>query len=278
MFYRIFILLLLFPTLAHSSDLRILSMNTCMLPKPIKETLQEIRQDVIPAQLENTNYDLLIFEEAFTAGFHHKLISKLKKNYPFNYYLGKKLPFDSVFGSGVFVMSRYPIKILKTIHYKKCAGVDCYASKGAVVFEVRLPSGKVVQVAGTHLNSHGDDVKLEQFNELKKMFKNVKQPGVPQILVGDLNSPFGDSEFSQALEILGMSYTNLITVPQVTSGRVNDCYKTPRRGKWLDHVLIDKEDASVRSTLEVVNLEFNYDGKVCPSSDHQAVEANLYFN
>ena len=273
------ILTFLIPAIALSADVKVLSWNVYMLPSPIKKSLQGLRNQEIPAQLVHTDYDIMFFQEAFTGGFRKTMIKKLSYQYPYNFYMKKSNLFQ-VFGSGVFVMSRYPFKIVDQLRYNSCATEDCFASKGTYVVELTMPSGKQVQFFPTHLQSQENKVAIRkaQLHQIRNFMDKNSKRGVPQVLLGDLNIAGGDSEFDEGQEILDMKATDLIGDLKTTSARVNDCYKTPKNSKWLDHAWIDRKDYSAKSTLKVVPFDFKHDGKNCPLSDHHAVEAHLVFN
>lgn len=271
---------ILFPVIALSSDVKLLSWNVYMLPKPIKSSFQKERDKAIPEILKGSDYDIMFFQEAFTGGFRKQMIKELSAEYPHHYYLKRAGNLFTVFGSGVFVMSRYPFKILDQIRYKKCSGADCYATKGTFIAEVTFPSGKTVQFAPTHLNSQRENgvIRATQLLEIKELFKRHAKPGVAQVLLGDLNIDGGAPEFFEALETLQMSPTALTGPIKTTSARVNDCFKTPKTAHWLDHVWVSREHFGLQSTLQVVPTESEIKGKLCPLSDHHAVEAHLSFN
>lgn len=275
----VLLLTLIVPAIALSADVKILSWNVYMLPMPIKNSLQAQRNQAIPELLENSDYDIMFFQEAFTGSFRKSMIKQLGAEYPHNYYF-KRSNLFSVFGSGVFVMSRYPFKILDKIRYKDCSGADCYATKGTLLVEVSFPSGKTVQFAPTHLNSQRDKatIRAGQIAQIRTLFQKYKKRGVPQVILGDLNIVGHGPEFFGALKTLDKTPIPLSGPIQTTSGRVNDCYKTTMHSNWLDHVWVSREEYNVTSTLEVIPTEFEFKGKNCPLSDHHAIEAHLSFN
>ena len=273
-----FLLLFSIAEQAHATDLKLLSWNIFMLPKPIKNSLQKVRAKVIAQQLSGSDYDLMFFQEAFTDMIRNELVAKLGDEYPYRYYLKRDGKLKHVFGSGLFIMSRHPFKVLDRVYFKKCGAFDCYAAKGSVLIEAMLPSGKVVQFAPTHLQAKEalGSVRLSQLQQMKTMLLRHARNGVPQIIMGDLNIDVVEPEFESGLNIMDMSPTPLVGPIQHTNGRINDCYKSPGKNKeWIDHFWVSNQTALTQSEMEVRDFEFPYKGRTCPSSDHHAVEARI---
>lgn len=277
--FALLILSFLVPVITLGADVKVLSWNVYMLPHPIKKSFQGIRNKAIPEFLKDSDYDIMFFQEAFTGGFRKSMIQTLSNKYPHHYYQKRNEVF-SVFGSGVFVMSKYPFSIIDKINYKACSGFDCYAEKGTFIVEVQLPSGKMIHFAPTHLNAQRDNAQVRalQIAQIKELFEKTAKPGVPQVLLGDLNIVGGNEEFHQSLEKLSMIAAPIIGEHQTTSARTNDCYKTPDKPQWLDHLWVSANSFSLTTKIEVVPTDFQINGKTCPLSDHHAIASHLAFN
>lgn len=265
---------------AKANELKVLSWNVFMLPKPIKYSWQKYRTNLIQEELKKVDHEVLFFQEAFTGGFHKALRKSLGDTFPHSYYL-KKRSFYYPMGSGVLVMSKYPFKVVDKIYYKRssCSGADCFASKGVVLVEINLPSGKVVQFANTHLQSGESDghKRMIQVEQIRAMLKKHERAGVPQFLVGDLNIDSVEPEFHQALDVLQMDYAELQGPILYTNHLKNDCYKTAGDGihhEWIDHIWSSGANAK-KAQMQVKVMDFDYHGVKCPLSDHHAVEATI---
>lgn len=101
-------------------------------------------------------------------------------------------------GSGLILLSDYPIQTVRRLTYstQACAGYDCLAAKGAMLARLRLPDGRAVDIATTHLNSrHASGVADERSNrawlvqteELRAFIAAHRDPAVPLVLGGDFN-------------------------------------------------------------------------------------------
>lgn len=280
----LFAFLILLPALSPASqpvtpaDLKILQWNLYMLPSPFKKSLQSLRAKVIADQLANSETDVMFFQEAFFGISRKAIISELGSRYPYNFYLGADGKLTHIFGSGVFIMSRYPFQVLDKTYFKKCGGFDCFAAKGSVLIETTLPNGRKFQFASTHLQS-GDkrgNVRMLQLAQIRAMMDRHKTAGVPQMLIGDLNIIPTEPEFKNGLAAMRMRAAPLTGPIQYTSGRHNDCYKVPgHTTDWIDHAWMNLDAGVKTAAMRARDFGFSYKNKRCPSSDHYAVETRL---
>lgn len=263
----------------QARELKVLSYNVFMLPAPIKRSLQSLRTVEIAKRLKSSDYDVIILQEAFTKSFRRVIKQELQASYPYRHYLGNNPRFPRVFGSGVYLLSKYPFKLLKEIYFKNCATADCGAAKGSFVAELSLGEGKLVQFAGTHLQAESKyaGTRMKQLKQINEMFKSVKKKDVAQFLIGDLNIQHDEPEFQAGQDLLQMDHIRLDGDIDFTGGVVNDCYKTGGDGVvtyWIDHMWANEVDARMLS-MQVKPMPFSYQGKTCELSDHHAVEAKI---
>jgi endonuclease/exonuclease/phosphatase family metal-dependent hydrolase len=268
----------LFP-LSYADELRVMSWNIYMLPSPIKESLQKTRIRIIPGKLKEQDFDLLFMQEAFMKSLRTSVKRTLKETHPHTYYLhSPSFPYP-VFGSGLFVVSRFPVKIIDHIYYHSCTSADCFAAKGSALVEITLPGGEKVQVANTHLQAveSAGAIRMKQLGQIHSMLVRNSRPDVPQFLIGDLNIDFHDPEFMMGLNLLGMDYTRLRGPILWTSGRENPCFKTGHKTSWVDHMWFSNYHQISASSMRVHDFSFESEGRVCPLSDHHAIEASFVF-
>lgn len=263
---------------AQAADLKILSWNTFMLPKPIKFSNQKVRTRVIAKELKGRGYDFIFMQEAFIGSFRKHVSKELRAEYPYQYYLKNNKFIYPFFGSGVFVLAKYPFKVLDRVYYDECGAADCFAAKGSVLIEAILPSGRTVQFASTHLQAKENlaHIRVTQLKQVQAMLARNKKEGVPQFLIGDLNIDVKENEFHAGLELLGMDATEL-TGP-VTHTNVIDCYKKPEHEKeWIDHMWVDKDAGIKDSHIRVWEVPYTHKGKTCMAADHHAIEGEFTF-
>lgn len=274
-----FFLFFLMISSAEAQVLKVLSWNTFMLPWPIKESQQEVRTRVISSALQGQDYDFVFMQEAFMGSFRESVGKTLKKAYPHQYYLDRSGIFYPFFGSGLFILGRRPFTVLDKVYFEMCGDYDCWASKGAVLIESQLSSGRSVQVAVTHLQAKEDfsPVRRAQLLQVKALLGKFKRTGVPQLFIGDLNIDGKGKEFREGLDLLGMNAA-MLTGP-LTHTNVIDCYKKPDHPRmWIDHMWVDRETRIKDPAISVRVVEFKHAGKTCMASDHHAVEGRFTFS
>lgn len=254
-------------------------MNVYMLPKPIKWTYQHERSAAIAEQLIKLNYDVIFFQEAFQENFRTITVEKMKDLYPHFYYLDKPSLFSSFFGSGVFVLSRKPMKVLDSIYFNDCASFDCFASKGVVLVQIELSSSNFVQLAVTHLQAGqgSADIRNKQLTQISQLLSKHKKDNTLQFIAGDINIDFSEPDFEKALSLTKMTSAPLTGDIKTTNARSNDCYDTPTRKLWIDHIWVSDASKIQNWEIKVNDLNFKLNQKTCPLSDHHAIEANLMF-
>lgn len=271
-----FLLLFLLPLTSKAETLRIMSWNVFMLPKPIKESLQSTRKKLIPQELKKSQHDIFFLQEAFMGSFRSEAARVLKKTHPYQIHLNKWRGFP-FFSSGLQVISRYPIKSVDWTYYRSCADADCFSTKGIILIEVSLPSGKKVHVANTHLQAsrkHGE-IRRQQMDDVRRLMDRYDDPKIPQLLVGDFNISDTDPEFPWAIELLGFKPLPQVGPIRYTSGLENPCYKAGKNKNWVDHVWYRNLRTNRSTNLMVKVFEFQRGKDICPLSDHHAVETTL---
>lgn len=271
--------LFVIPEAFAGHQLKVLSWNVYMLPKPIKSSLQGTRKKLIADQLKNTSHDLIFMQEAFIKSFRDEVRASLKKTHPHSYYLKKPKFFISIFGSGLFVLSRYPVKLVDWVYFRNCAKADCLATKGAALMEITLPRGQKVHVVNTHLQaieSRGA-IRLKQLEQIHSMIVRHGRPDIPQFLIGDLNIDDDEPEFKMGLYLMGMDYSELTGPILYTGGISNPCFKSSSSKEWIDHMWFSNYQGIMATQMRVKPYMFGHRGKSCPLSDHHAIEATFSF-
>lgn len=99
-------------------------------------------------------------------------------------------------GSGLYILSEFPIESAETIDYTSCAGWDCFANKGALRARVRVPGlPGALEIYNTHMNAddtgggadHTLKARLEQIAQLSDFIRRTLPAGSAAILPGDFN-------------------------------------------------------------------------------------------
>jgi endonuclease/exonuclease/phosphatase family metal-dependent hydrolase len=262
---------------AFAEDLKLLSWNVFMLPSPIKHSLQSTRTREIARVLSEGGHDVIILEEAWTRAFREAVNEKVKAHYPYQHYQRDPILFPRIFGSGVYILSKYPFKVLDHVHFHSCATADCGAAKGSYVVELEMPGGKKVQLAGTHLQAEDKygHIRMKQLKQIQGMLDKVEKQDVPQFLIGDLNIDVSHKEFTEGQKLLEMDHLQLEGDIHYSGAITNECYHTDGDGvnhNWIDHIWVRGMEARNLS-MHVRPMTFDYQGKTCWLSDHHAMES-----
>lgn len=175
-------------TVEGIGTLNVLSWNIFMRPAGLFFDGQMERAKHIGALLKDSDYDVLVFQEAFGKKSMRLLHEALDGAFPYEV---KPLNNKKIFNNGLWVLSRVPIENVIPIFFDVCAGVDCGAAKGAVFFQVKK-EGIVYQLINTHLQSmegaKQEAVRNRQFAQMKDLLEEQTCTGVVQLVAGDMNT------------------------------------------------------------------------------------------
>ncbi len=265
------------PQTPNTSSLKILSWNIYMLPtKTFMFTGQTKRATVIVDSLKNSDYDVIIFQEAFHKKALQILSTGLQESFPYQIGPANKGGWLKT-SSGLWVVSKYPMKKLDAIQFKACKGVDCMSKKGALLVEVEKNKQRF-QIMNTHLQAAGqkDNNRIKQFNQLfDDLLAHHSEDGVPQILCGDYNIPHTTPTYKKLLKKLKAKNGPL-------EGRWKKTSSTPEFGgqkKYIDFILYrknNKETRQIKRQIKRVTGHWIWKKKKRKDlSDHFAVEAIL---
>lgn len=269
-----------------SAELRLLSWNIFMIPKPINFSLQQKRAIEIGKILGNSDYHVVVLQEAFSATARRKIFNRAKTKLPYQYYLKSKKGGSrfAVMASGTWILSRYPMKKLGHHLFSKCTTSDCLADKAVVVHELKLPNSRRFQIANTHLQAWNTTkavtTREQQLKEVKQVLNKYRKSDVPQILAGDLNVDyFNQDEFHRMLNILNTTLPPLTGPLSISNGYAVDCYNiaaADEGGERLDYIFLlpNQTNSYVKST-QIRSFKGMIKKRQCDLSDHYAVESKI---
>jgi endonuclease/exonuclease/phosphatase family metal-dependent hydrolase len=277
-----FILFVLLSQFSFAQELKVLTWNVHMIPRPVSFSKQEERTQYITNALQRAEYDIIFLQEAFSKSFRKDLSRGLKHLYPYQRHLNKSNNFFHFVSSGLMVMSKIPFKVLQRHYFKDCIFADCFSSKGILLVEFHHQK-KLFQAALTHMQAWPDQIAIEvrkkQLAEIRSLLNMFHKSGTPQILIGDLNiNGLESTEYPQALLSLSMTSTPLEGLIKNTNSFNIDCFKSideKMKPLWLDHIWL-RESGTQTKILSKKVREFSArfeSGKSCSLTDHNAVEA-----
>lgn len=265
-------------SIAQLDSLKVLSWNIYMLPLSVKSVGQGKRVEYIAEQLNSSEYDVIVFQEAFERDARYRLSKLMRKQYPYQEGPANAKPSWFRMNSGVWIVSKHPMKFLDELDYAKASGVDKVARKGALLVEVEK-NGKKYQVAGTHLQAGAskkkDDIRHSQFIELQQLLQQYEVYGIPQLVCGDFNTPKNDRKnYHLMLETLKVQDGPLESSLQYTyDAKGNDLAIGGNYCEQLDYIFIKDNSNKVQySKRKVIAHTAKWHEKRKNLSDHYAVE------
>lgn len=279
---KLFIVLLMLPFLSFAEELKVLTWNTFLIPAPWNFTKQNARAKIMYQTLPELTHDVMFFQEAFHDKHRKKIMQHLEATHPYAAAPVKGKKIFQIQDSGLFIVSKYPMTVLDQIIFDHCTNSDCMSSKSALLVEITMPSGKKIQFVNTHLQAWSAPkamaIRKVQLEQIKTMINKYQTPSVPQILAGDLNIDGKLAiEYNEALRLMEMTSTPLDGDITGTNGfSTQGCFKKPGEDneEWLDHFWLKSNGTATNiENKKVLLLTGKLSGKVCPLSDHHAVEA-----
>jgi endonuclease/exonuclease/phosphatase family metal-dependent hydrolase len=269
------------PLPAKQRELKILTWNIYMLPFCSELHQNCKRAASISQKIAGFNNDIIVFEEAFDYQARKILRSQLKQDYPFMYGPANDSKFSFKTNSGIWILSKIPLRQLEQIEFKNRFGIDAFARKGAVLFEGQW-QGQPFQLLGTHLQANSpDSIRSSQCREIAdKLLKKYAKPEIPQIVCGDFNIEFEDQ----------VNYKNMLTLLEAENGTlqgdVQSSYdeidnklaqKDHGRKSLIDYILVRNAKTIRNIVRQVFVLKDQTKDNFSDLSDHYGIEAFIHF-
>jgi endonuclease/exonuclease/phosphatase family metal-dependent hydrolase len=263
------------------TGLKILTWNIYMLPHCSYFHDNCKRARFIAGKLEASEYDIVLFEEAFDRRPRNILKKYLRSNYPY-IYGPANFSFLSVrANSGLWILSKIPLKQLEEIEFKNRYGIDAMSRKGAVLFQGSW-NGQEFQLACTHLQADSPDlVRRKQCEEVAGLLKKYSMEFIPQITCGDFNIEFDDQEnYKLMLSSLDSENGSLSGELQSSYDEIDNelARKINGKSRLIDYILVRKAHLFKSITRKVRVFNEIQKSKTFSLSDHYGIEAIIDFN
>ncbi len=240
-------------------NLKILSWNIYMLPAIVVRPGKRDRAHAIVDQLQKSDFDIIVFEEAFLPAARKIIKEGLREKYSYFYGpINNDGPSLKANG-GVWVLSNIKLDVLNSIQFKNCKGFDCYSRKGAILLQGNL-NGKEFQVLGTHLQADdATEIREHQMDQIyKELLVKYKQDSVPQIICGDFNTEDRMKEhYCSMLECLDAKNGEIDGIEKSTYDGVNNEIAQSYGAKkkfTLDYILLRANGARVKHITRFVSV------------------------
>lgn len=265
-----------------AEKIKVLSWNIYMLPGLVGYG-KGPRAEAIGQLLAASDYDVIVFQEAFQQKARNTISRLLQRAYPFQVGPANRKLFSLKTNSGIWIFSRYPIQQTHSIIFKTRHGIDAMSRKGALLAELKVHNNPV-QIIGTHLQNAGGTWRrqsqcVELYHRLLRKFQRL---GVPQIVCGDFNiNRHGSPEdYRLMLQTLNASDGDSTERKLYSYDRLNNDLnvESGTQQDLIDYILIRSNQAQV-SCGERKTRTFQQRWHVHHQdlSDHYSVETEIYF-
>lgn len=264
-----------------SVELKILSWNIYMLPYISLFNKNSFRAQCIADELNASEYQVIVFQEAFSSKCRSILARKLKSSFPYQYGPANKnkCPFRT--NSGLWIVSKLPLTELDEIQFSVCKGFDAVARKGAALFEGTF-NGLKFQLLATHLQAdHSPGLRKKQCAEIKELLLNpYYHKDIPQFICGDFNIDMEDTfHYQLMLETLDAKNGALSGNIQYTYDELGNrlAYNAKGKRRIIDYVLVRNERSITKMDRKVNTFFTTMGGSESHLSDHYALEVRVNF-
>jgi endonuclease/exonuclease/phosphatase family metal-dependent hydrolase len=267
---------------SYATHLQILTWNIGILPSLSLFKERDDRAQAIANALRCTDYDIIVFQEAFTIYARNVIGQSLHDQYPYAYGPVNKSMLSLKVNSGIWILSKIPLKIRKEIEFTGSAGMDGFARKGAVLLD-GLFYGAPFQLIATHLqdDAYPQVIREQQLTEIhEKLIKPYSQVDTPQIICGDFNTDEKMVEnYKGMLSILdaedgSIDGTIKITFDDISNDEFKSLHPDPRR---IDYVLTRNSQLISWIKEKVAVLKSRWGENKEYLSDHHGLEAVIEF-
>ena len=257
---------------AIEDDLTILSWNIKMFSAPYGWLHNRIEraENIIQSLKNSTNYDVILFQEAFSSKIRKQIYRGLKLLYPYQIEPEDHFNFFKT-NSGLWAISKMPIELIDQISFSKLKEWDWMSSKGAKLYSV-IKNDIEILLINTHLQSdyktNYSSIRRSQYDEINLgLILPYVKINKPLILCGDLN-------ISNVVSLDKMlKHLNLKNGP--LSGKLQfSTFSQPN--ELVDYILVKTDKfrfKSIQRRIQDFSMDFlEYSTNM---SDHYPIEANF---
>lgn len=264
----------LFSNGQSSNTLKICTYNVYCFPSIIKNEKNIDRINHIADTLLQSDYDLICFQEVFSASAKAVLLKKLSKVFPYSATTIHSFSLIKI-NSGLMIFSKHPIVKQEQVIYRAKSKIDAMARKGALKIIIKKDE-KLFSIINTHLQNAGDiQLKFTQLKELEQVISKV----ITNILVGDFNIDYYSTEYQKLEDDFKLTNSNskknkLYSYYAEKNSLIKDKKEKP---KLIDYVFFKDVAKIIDSTLQNIKVFKAKNNKEKDLSDHYAIETTFYY-
>ncbi|XP_053975647.1 putative neutral sphingomyelinase isoform X1 [Hylaeus volcanicus] len=277
--------------MTNEVSLNILDLNCWGIPYVSQN--RKARMEAIGEKFAVENYDIICLQEVWSVRDFKMLKAKTQEQLAYSHYFH-----SGVFGSGICILSRYPIQDVMfhkwpmNGYVHKIHHGDWFGGKGIGLCRLKVHDMNInIYIAHLHAeySRYNDEYaahRVLQAFDTAQFIRMTCGDADSAILAGDLNTEPGDLAYRLICGVAGL--TDACSNNLSNSG-TNECAnnsytgsKLARKlpeGKRIDHILYL---GSKNYKIEVINFEHPFPKRVPHKnfsySDHEAIMASLKFN
>lgn len=263
--------------------LKILSWNIYMLPAVTMPLGVGARSKHIAEYLKNSDYDIVVFQEAFNPKARRIIRKALDEQFPYEIGPANKWVKSSYrTNSGLWILSKIPLINIGEIEFKRSSGFDRFSRKGALMVE-GIKDGVTFQIVNTHLNAGSEqDIRDSQYQEMAcQLIEPNRTSGVLQILCGDFNTNKSDKEnYPKMVELLNVpDYDVLGTCVYSCDGINNDLTDYDyEQQNIIDYIFVNLNGQIVKKIeRKIQEVTKKWSSRHKDLSDHYPITALIEF-
>jgi len=263
-------------------DIKVLSWNIYLLPGIVAMKGKQERAEAIGDVLKTSDYDVIVFQEAFHRKSRKRIEKALHEKFPYQAGPANQRLISLKTNSGIWIFSKHPILATRSIIFKNRSGIDAFSRKGALLAEIEIHHQRV-QVIGTHLQNSGPVwIRQSQCAEFyHRVLKPEFKPNVLQIICGDFNiNQKNEEEYLLMLQTLNARDGELAGELKYSYDRArNDLHvETGNDAELIDYILVRDPVDSKIINRKILAFHKRWSKTHCDLSDHFALEAHVQLN
>ncbi|MBI3551856.1 MAG: endonuclease/exonuclease/phosphatase family protein [Elusimicrobia bacterium] len=234
---------------------------------------REIARRLREARASGSGPQIVAIQEAW-----HGLSARTATESGYPYVVkGGGAKFPKLGGSGIYILSEFPVVASETIAYKECTGWDCVATKGALHVRVVVPElSQTLDVYTTHMNADEPPAKpadsrkarMAQIKDFAAFVRRTRDPAVPAVMAADFNFTYPGEDSALFERLVGASNS------EKSCAASGDCAGDDPRAVLKDSVdhqfYIPGRQGSLKPTRVAQTFREPHNGK--PLSDHWGLE------
>ena len=265
-----------------NDTIKIVSWNIQMIPKiyapftKLARKKQKVRTPKIIQYLNSTNFDIIVLQEVFDKSISNKFKNDLKIKYPYCL-MPQKEDFKFKLSSGVMILSKYSLELIKHVIFDVSKKSDKGAQKGCSLVEIKINNKKLL-LGGTHLDSKSPESRSLQY---KLIAENIINPflndSVPLLLAGDFNTNFNTAEYDSMMLNLKLNNYELNDDRPYTFDEFNT-WNSKGYKAWIDFIFYQENKNIKVFNQYILRPVMKYKNTKMDLADHYqiVIEAVIY--